>query len=112
MDNMSADDFIRGVHQKINRKKQYRVITNTTAVVLMTAVIGFLSLQRFYNNTPGADWADIPQIQTVYEWELYTDVESEQAWEYLIDELSLDELMELLESFEDIAWIESIRMEG
>lgn len=112
MGSMSTDDFIQGVHHKIKRKKQQRVILKSASAVLLLAFISFQSLKIFDFGISESDWAETYEVQSVYEWELYTDVETDKAWEYLIDELSIDELFELLEGFDDISLIESIQMEG
>ena len=112
MGSMSTDNFIQGVHHKIKRKKQQRVFLKTAAAVMLIAFVSIQSVKIFNPDIGETDWAESVEIQSVYEWELYTDVETDKAWEYLIEELSIDELFELLENFDDISLIESIQMEG
>ena len=108
------DEFLAGVHRKIRYKKNQRTLTKFSATVLVVLILAVqapgiikeIRMQNRWNNY-------VPELAEYYTPDEYLEIDSDIALEYLIQEMSLDEIMSLLQSDDEITnLLTDLKLEG
>ncbi len=113
MSDSNDNQFLNAVHRKINRKKKRKVLQGITVSIMLTAIVSFQSARIIYNDKMERLWEEVTAYDEAYEWEYIDNVTEEDAFSYLVENMSVDELLEIIQQNpEDMRWINKIKLEG
>ena len=117
MTNNTKNDFIRQVRARIQKKKQCTALLHTislTLVMVLTVIQSTLlvrhELQISYINN---FWYNhIEESLINYELEKEYELSDENALEYLIDLMEIEEYIQLVNKVEKLEWLQNLQMKG
>ncbi|NOZ07597.1 MAG: hypothetical protein GXO91_01815 [FCB group bacterium] len=101
MSNNTNEDFLAGIHRKINRKKRQHAALRMVGTLVVTVIITFQASDMIHHARLNEMTADIKQnIESIHEYDTLFEISDDKVADYLIDEMEIYDLLQIAE--EDI----------